>query len=236
MAQITRIVNVKRQDEHNAGDAVCSPLDYFAFPVPVTKCDIYLSLGLAPDDETLIILGGGGLFHFRGFVEHVLASWKHVVLWGMGFNAHGQESDEPPRLFGHLAGLRDKTSKHWVPCPSCISALLDNQPPPEHDTVYYAHQSHDLPRLRGSPYLTNRVAFDEAIRFLSSGKTVVTNSYHGAYWASLMGRKVIVRNPWSSKFNYAFFGERTLAQCRSANLDFYRLVMERYFSPRPTEG
>ena len=39
----------------------------------------------------------------------------------------------------------------------------------------------------------------QAIDFIASGETVVTSSYHGVYWAQLMGRKVICI-PFNDKF------------------------------------
>ena len=42
---------------------------------------------------------------------------------------------------------------------------------------------------------------EETIRILGSAEVIITNSYHGAYWGTLLGRKVIVAEAWSSKFN-----------------------------------
>jgi len=44
---------------------------------------------------------------------------------------------------------------------------------------------------------------DQTIELLGSAETIITNSYHGAYWGVLLGRKVIVTEPWSTKF-YGF--------------------------------
>ena len=38
-----------------------------------------------------------------------------------------------------------------------------------------------------------------ALAFLASGETVITSTYHGAYWGLMLGRKVIVV-PWATKF------------------------------------
>jgi hypothetical protein len=43
--------------------------------------------------------------------------------------------------------------------------------------------------------------FEEIVRFLGGANTVVTNTYHGAYWATLLNKKVVVYKPWSSKFH-----------------------------------
>ena len=41
---------------------------------------------------------------------------------------------------------------------------------------------------------------DQTIELLGSANIILTNSYHGAYWGVLLGKKVIVVEPWSSKF------------------------------------
>jgi exopolysaccharide biosynthesis predicted pyruvyltransferase EpsI len=80
---------------------------------------------------------------------------------------------------------------------------------------------------------------DDVIAFLGSAETVVTNSYHGAYWATLLGRRVVVVDPFSTKFfflkhrpviaalqDYTKAISRTriypesLSECREANLNF----------------
>eukprot|EP01084_Bolivina_argentea_P034430 63705_1 len=41
---------------------------------------------------------------------------------------------------------------------------------------------------------------DNILLFLSESEYVVTTSYHGLYWSTLLGKKVIVCRPWSYKF------------------------------------
>jgi len=41
----------------------------------------------------------------------------------------------------------------------------------------------------------------DAIAFLASGATVVTNSYHGTYWAMCLGRRVLCA-PFNQKFQF----------------------------------
>lgn len=47
---------------------------------------------------------------------------------------------------------------------------------------------------------TWEASLPEIAAFLGSGETVITNSYHGAYWALLLGRRVLVYEPWCSKW------------------------------------
>ena len=41
--------------------------------------------------------------------------------------------------------------------------------------------------------------FEDVVAFLGSGAVIVTNSYHGAYWATLLGRPTVLWNPWCSE-------------------------------------
>ena len=47
----------------------------------------------------------------------------------------------------------------------------------------------------------NKMNFEDVIAFLGSAETVVTDSYHGAYWAQLLGKNVHVAS-WSVKFDH----------------------------------
>jgi hypothetical protein len=71
--------------------------------------------------------------------------------------------------------------------------------------VFYNHggktatQGIDIPSH--IPTLSNNCAsLKDALAFIASGRTVVSNSYHGVYWALLMGRKTICI-PFSKKFS-----------------------------------
>jgi exopolysaccharide biosynthesis predicted pyruvyltransferase EpsI len=84
---------------------------------------------------------------------------------------------------------------------------------------------------------------EEIIGKLAAGETVVTSSYHGAYWATLLGRKVVgiptsskfydLRHPipichrsdWRRYTNLARSYDGALEECRAANLSFYERVM-----------
>jgi exopolysaccharide biosynthesis predicted pyruvyltransferase EpsI len=88
--------------------------------------------------------------------------------------------------------------------------------------------------------------FEEKLDFLSSCENMVTNTYHGAYWATLLTKKVMVI-PYKSglmslkhKHDYCWEGdildkilhsvrayEAILEQHRKLNLDFYKHLTDR---------
>ncbi len=94
------------------------------------------------------------------------------------------------------------------------------------------------------PFMKNDRPMAEIVAFLGSAEVIVTDSYHGVYWGTLLGRKVVAV-PYSSKF-YGFrhppaysrnrgldwraeaLGVRVypdaLAECRSATREFYGRV------------
>ena len=93
----------------------------------------------------------------------------------------------------------------WVPCVSALLPRLAAPGEPCHEVVAYRHRDQELPfpaDLGEFPLRTNgNDDLDGTLDFLASGAVVVTNSYHGAYWATLMGRRVVVVDPFASKFH-----------------------------------
>jgi hypothetical protein len=186
-----------------------------------------------------VIVGGGGMFIFP--LQEIRRARK-VIAWGIGTNESNRMfSDYSVVKDYDLVGLRDWGTPHeWVPCASCMSPLFDKYRDAkiEHPVVFFAHQwfKFDLPY----PKLSNDCeTMEEAIKFMSSAETVITTSYHGAYWATLLGKKVMVLNPFTSKFFYmkhpplntSLFGHEkcfdklksypeALSECREANIKF----------------
>lgn len=199
--------------DDNAGEMLLSPLDYFDFPTEAVKLNIrsnyfdYKSL-----EGKFIIYGGGGLLHIpsedynNGIMEGVeiisdLSPW--LVAWGVGHNIHDSRKIEYPKSFVEkfrMIGVRDmRQSLGWVPCVSCMSKLLHHDYEIKHKFVASGHglDAYEL----GVPGIEHvGVPPSEVISFIASGETLLTNSYHGAYWGALLNRKVIVFNPMSSKF------------------------------------
>jgi hypothetical protein len=142
-----------------------------------------------------------------------------------------------------LIGVRDYgTGFDWVPCASCMDARLDyyRNMAPKHPLVAIDHPDFCRIELSHVPHFSNvENDFDSILSFIASGETVLSASYHAAYWALLMGRKVVVV-PWSEKFSRLKYdvpaclnrGElpncvararpypEALKECRDRNIDF----------------
>ncbi len=227
-------------------------------------------------DHDIVISAGGFCCNYRTrpgeFViyERLLARGNRLYFWGPGFNEHAANVHQPDYgapysmaynpLFGHpnvvMAGFRDYGNPYeYVPCASCLDPMFDGPFAPEHDVVILEHEilqldfpgNERLPKKKQSVDLYSPA---EIAAFLGGARTVVTNTYHGAYWALLLNRAVVIYKPWSSKFhtlkhtpslaNEANIHEaianaqpRTpdyLADSRAINEDFYARLRQRLVS------
>ncbi len=197
--------NVYTRRTSNVGDRKCAPMDYFSFPFAVRRLCIK-QVERVNFRGDIVVLGGGGILYPRPHLEHLYRSCEHVILWGSGYNTKDGSVREADHAYTHgavLAGVRDYgvPDTDWVPCASCMDTAFDADYPVEHEVVLYRHGHRSLD-AGDLPQMTNyNVRFREVVRFLGSGETVLTNSYHGVYWSVLLGRKVILLAPFSSKFH-----------------------------------
>lgn len=240
-------------DHTNIGDMACSPFNYFSSETPVYPMNFWeVDAGSVPQPDTLpIVLGGGGLYYAPATIERLVQRHKGpLVAWGVGRNGKLSENDSVYPGAGKFAifGVRDWDSGHdWVPCASCMSPLINRYRamPPEHPMVFYGHKDHRI-EIAATPCEYNNIStLEKALRFIASGESVLTNSYHGAYWAQLLGRKVAAiplgnrftgfRFPvklttlesWPADIGRASAAPEALEVCRAKTLDFSRRVEDR---------
>ena len=219
------ILGLHIRDSKNAGDRWSSPLDYFDFPDHETVLgDMRTPPDCVPD---LVIYGGGSITASPDFHE-----WPcPVVAWGVGHHVRKEPWHEAMRAEHKRAAAlcvkyfpRDNVGETWTPCASCMHPVFDEAIEPVHPTVRYSAARRIDVSNGIDPHMTNEDgSIEDAVRFLASGKVVVTSSYHGAYWAGLMGREVHVV-PWGSKFDY--LPKLSLAECRAANRRAHESVTE----------
>lgn len=266
--------NIFRKDETNIGDWYSSPNHYFPLNAelidiwrlpanvdPKSKNVIYGGGGLIgqmrPMTSVMLSLKQRGHQQFAwGLGDHSFVTLDEQTMfipqmpirypsYVRLFDAAGLRDYHPP-LFEMLP------NSSWVPCASCMHSAFDKQYDIEYDFVIYEHQNFPLEHIFGIPPETYNYPrmnnkdtdFDKTIEFLASGETVITSSYHGAYWAMLLKRKVIAF-PWCSKFyglrtqpefcqpqewvNHKNDGKTDLTlldDARYANKEFYKKVQE----------
>lgn len=262
-------------DYINAGDIFSSPLMYthsFFKDYSIITHNLSSVRYSHISKNDVVIIGGGGLlnynpwFNFNVAINRILDLCDNVVLWGAGFNSSITSSGDLPEYkpavdlsrFA-LCGLRDKGFKNYnfVPCASSMSPLLqlahDQKPTKEIGTILREDAARDEKKffLDGVENITHYKNYSEVINFISDHEYIVTSSYHGALWATLANRKVIVPAPlkFGFKYNYygfkiSFIGDMTdpkqlqdkmaaaenhpnlLGEYRKINLDFFEDVKE----------
>ncbi len=239
------VAAISRRDTTNTGDLVCSPCDYFDYGA--RHHDIKKALPIAD----AYIFGGGAMFPKT--IRTGVAGVK--IGWGLGqSNPNLKTTKQQAPVDFALFGSRDVGLKgaEWVPCASCMSPLFDEEYTIRHGAVAYFNlcppssvdRAVEGSKVEGLSIKYNRGSFEDAIRFIGSGNICVTNSYHGAYWATLLGRAAIIVSPYSSKF-YCYEHQPVvvesgswraakpvvfhdaLEECRDANIAFDMKVRSR---------
>jgi hypothetical protein len=245
----SNVQNFFHFDADNVGDQLCGPANYFP-DLRATKRNFSSYDKLAAN----LLLGGGLVFNQVSRLSAIATSSGEackLVCWGAGVPPRGvrdREVRDVAKRFS-LFGTRNydwADQFDFVPCVSCMSPVFDYVPEPSHEIVIFAHRrkTPDLLVPKGIPFKTNTgQSAQEAIGFIASGKTVVTSSYHGVYWAQLLGRKVVCipfnnkfetfeHSPffassqnWMHKLDQASKTEPLLSQYREINKSFFERVL-----------
>lgn len=229
---------IHRNDSNNAGDYWSRPSHYFKFDHKVIDIQ-----GLKPFvTSQTIILGGGGLLgrpKWHNTIEEISKNNK-VILWGAGHNNYPdntkksslvgiqQESTLPSYMKNFIkVGLRDYGLGYdWVPCASCMHTAFDTAikilPTKNILTI-----SHNKIRIKTEydniQHIQDKTLLEEWLCHVAQYKKIITNTYHGAYWAMLLGKEVEIQS-WSSKFNNMYFtkpNKNALQIAREANKKFF---------------
>ncbi len=161
--------------------------------------------------------------------EQVTKLIKHIdsnkdvkrIIWGAGHNqrdynpANSHDIKYPRRIKDFdIIGVRDHwndifQAQHpdwdWVPCASCMHPAFNKKYAIKNDVIIFEHKKQLIKGNDFGPtpvprFVNSGANFEQTIELLGSANTILTNSYHGAYWGTLLGKKVIVLGPWSSKF------------------------------------
>lgn len=188
------------------GDLMSTPYNYFTLPGESSAADFWSTINAYEDRFDNIIVGGG--VFWKNYVRtqmyyERLRPERHLILWGVGIDT----PNSPPISMDFidrctLIGTRDfggasidEIKVVFCPCASAMNRAFDIQrPPPKHKVVCYLHHNKEIDPLDlsdGLPTMNNYSCFTDALDFLSSGEVVITNSYHGLYWATLLGKKVV---------------------------------------------
>ena len=251
------ILEVHRKVDNNVGDYYSNPSRYFNFDNIKSQELMHNSTDLAAQN---LIIGGGGLIHkkFQLHIQNLLdKNPQNSVLWGIGHN-FGKKHIEKSKnkvIFPDwlercdVVGIRDfvkEKEELYLPCVSCMHRAFDKKYIAEKKIGYFLHafKTKLTNTHNKSVFYNNGLDFEKAIEFIGTHDTIITDSYHGAYWAMLLNKQVQVVS-WSVKFNYFkspplfldninqkplaqkhFVQKDYLEECRDLNKNFYRKVLE----------
>ena len=248
----------------NVGDRSCSPLD--SFDLQFSRF-LFKKAALSQLVGHHLIIGGGGLF-FPGGRRWILGAAEFMranspasklIIWGAGSNSPLKKPRFIPFWLGlfDLVGLRDFGNPiHYVPCASCLRSEFNApRPAPQHDVIIFEHLANPVktPALAHAPRMasSHKLSLSNALDFLASGQTIVTSSFHGAYWGLLLARRVVLYKPPSTRFisfpvRLPFIGDEPLStnfaglaipnfldDCRGINMRFAREVFSVLNIPQP---
>ena len=107
-------------------------------------------------------------------------------------------------------GIRDINNNYdFVPCPSCL--LLEKYKNNKNVRKYgiVEHCQKKIPNINNiyekiSMIYENDKSIDTILEFISSTENLIVNSYHAYYFSVLLGKKVLLYENWSKKFNNIF--------------------------------
>ena len=204
---------INRVDETNCGDSVVCPLlyyfDYFK-QYNLKRHDIRFIDFDSICSTDVVIIGGGGMFDYAEWtnraINKVLDTKAAVIGWSPGLNTHTEyhgvfETKIDFERFTLLT-LRDWENTYgidYLPDVTCKLPQLRNKYEIKRKYGIARHKDYPIP---GMDYdtITNDESIDDILRFIGESEVVVSNSFHMIYWATLLGRKCVCANPFSSRF------------------------------------
>ena len=219
---------VYRKDIKNCGDYWCTPQLYFNEFKNFESFDI-LNIDNNFQFQNFLILGGGGLgkklFQDKIQILEKIKNNKKLICWGVGFNEIDYlksnkiitEIDLAKKInINHfnnfdLQGIRDfqlSFNYDWVPCVSCLhpsfKKIRKNNAKKRIGVFSHHRMELKISGIENENFMSNYgIDLDEKLNFLSNYEYIITNSYHGVYWAQLLNKKVLCFPVKSSLFNFS---------------------------------
>jgi hypothetical protein len=201
---------------NNTGDKACGYYQYFHDQFKDYDCLIHdinnVKFSLIKSKD-IVIIGGGGLLNatvgWNYSINKAASIAKGAIIWSAGFNArYGSNSSSSINWSKFdLIAVRDFSYDkfRYVPCATCVMPGLEKSYPSNREIGVIAHKDvlDHLPLEVGTfDQITNSATIEEFIEFIGSSEVIITNSYHAAYWSTLMKKKCVLFAPRSEKYNY----------------------------------
>lgn len=194
-----RTIYVHRADEENPGDWYSCPKHYIHKQfTPVQTIDV--SNPEEPVDADVVIVGGGDIIskrHWIVAIDKILEKRKKAkkVLWGAGaYMGSDLIGFDLMKKFDYV-GIRNVGHFYdWVPCASVLNkAFQDSPKAPKNEILIIDHFKTnlycDLPVKR---IVNKPQTFENMVDKIKAHDLIITNSYHAAFWSTILGKRVIV--------------------------------------------
>jgi hypothetical protein len=160
-----------------------------------------------------VIVGGGAVLQNHKFVSNLLrmlnqVRYKHLVIWGAG---HNPDLAAPVLEKSSLWGVREQidgnSNNTWVPCVSGTHLVfrdLERHAATKDFLIIDHWKRKPIGINANATRITNNPAdMINVVQTIADHRYILTSSYHAAYWAVLMKRRVVfVSNPWQDKLKY----------------------------------
>ena len=256
------MINIFNYTLNNVGDFYSPPFRYFDLGSRFE--DIKSSNFKKFKNETLIIGGGALTGIVRNLqLENVLKE-NTSIIWAVGSDARATQNEVLDFIENedHFSDTWDNSdlistrvfyaNYNYVPCSSCMHKSFDifKKVKPTKKIGVYSHWKRPITISGIEDYITNSgVNIDEKLNFISKFEVIITNAYHGLYWSTLLGKRVIcIPNKsglFTLKYKPVYLSKGTfindeliskaknynhsLEECRSKNIDFYNLIKKNFF-------
>ncbi len=194
---------VRKLNQNSIEYKYALPTLYFDFPYEIKEVDfddiIYSYL-----KNEIVILSSGDLICKNEYLDYINIYALGKILWGCGINNNELVNYDISFIDkATLSGARDYGvgDNIYVPDVSCMHNAFDKQYDIKNEKILYFEEKDPLPDI-DLPKMSNiePQTLEEALEFIGSGDIVITNSFYGAYWGTLLGRKVIVLDGLKIKF------------------------------------
>ena len=213
---------ISRFNTDNVGDRWSSPYHFFDFDGFNKKTIHWINKKeYTSEDDHFATIIGGGLFG-PGNIRPIIESQPNskFIYWGGGW----------PRVVGY--------DTRYLPCASCMLPQLDKKYSIKRDVGVYYHSGYtkrdwynkdtDIKYLPHDK-MHNHCDINDAIKFIGESETIITSSYHGAYWGLLLGKNVEIGDPLKNRptppKTDTLKLDITLEEARRLNTKFYDKVM-----------
>lgn len=217
----------KRYVPANLGDWICCPYYYYTEYFSRYTCVLHSNWAVLWHEierEDIVIFGGGGLLdnsdELNRIINRLIEKCNNVIIWGAGTHKYNQDN-----IFGKktanerimyeraaMVGVRDyehPSGLSYLPCVSCMNPAfsvkqVDVPIRRSIGTIKSALEStfavQDLPS-----FVTNAEPIGTVASYIMSSNIILVSSYHGAFWAMLMGKKAILPSTRLGVDKYKYF-------------------------------